>query len=260
MTIFRARALPAVLAIGLFLPSFAAAQSKVMTWTIDGVPRQAIVFSPSKPSAKAPLVFSFHGFGDTADNFQVVDLQNAWPEAVVVYPQGLANSRVGLNLPGWQVEKGKYGDRDLKLVDQATAALHKVYRIDDERVYATGFSNGAGFTYLLWAERPDLFAAFAPVAARLAASVLPTIPKPLFQMGGLNDGNIPFSDQRRAMQVAERVNQVAEKGEPCGANCILYASTKGAPVMTVIHDGGHEYPPGTSKLIVKFFESHPRGR
>ena len=30
---------------------------------------------------------------------------------------------------------------------------------------SAGFSNGANFTYLLWAERPEVFAAFAPVAS-----------------------------------------------------------------------------------------------
>ena len=39
--------------------------------------------------------------------------------------------------------------------------------MDETRIYATGFSNGAGFTYLLWAARPTVFAAFAPVAGRL---------------------------------------------------------------------------------------------
>jgi len=55
----------------------ARAESKIMTWKIDGVERQAIVYSPTakSPSGKAPLVLAFHGHGDSADNFQGVDLQ-----------------------------------------------------------------------------------------------------------------------------------------------------------------------------------------
>src|SRR4029079_2204781 len=69
--------------------------------------------------------------------------------------------------PGWQREAGQYGDRDLKLLDAALASLPEQYPVDDPRVYATGFSNGAVFTYLLWAARPGTFAAYAPCAGVL---------------------------------------------------------------------------------------------
>ena len=35
------------------------------------------------------LIFSFHGHGDDMENFQYVGLQQAWPDAIVVYFQGL---------------------------------------------------------------------------------------------------------------------------------------------------------------------------
>src|SRR5262249_11912799 len=92
-------------------------------------------------------------------------------------------SRDGLS--GWQVEKGEYNDRDLKLVDAALDSLRRMFMLDDTRIYATGFSNGANFTCLLWAERPGLFAAYAPVAARLRSSVHLTQPKPIFHIAGI---------------------------------------------------------------------------
>jgi len=57
------------------------------------------------------------------------------------------------------------------------------------------------------------------------------------------------------MKIARAVDGVSKKGAPCGINCTLYASEKGTPVMTVIHQGGHDYPDGTSEMIVKFFQS-----
>src|SRR6267143_3519704 len=142
-----------------------AASAEVVTWTVDGDKREALVFAPSAPpGGKLPLIFSFHGHGDDMENFQYVGLQRAWPEAIVVYFQGLP-SRDGYR--GWQVEPGEYNDRDLKLVDVALASLRKKYNVDDDRIYATGFSNGAHFTYLLWAARPNVFAAYAPVAGRI---------------------------------------------------------------------------------------------
>ena len=44
------------------------------------------------------------------------------------------------------------------------ARLKTDYKVDDKRIYSTGHSNGGGFTYLLWAARGDVFAAFAPSA------------------------------------------------------------------------------------------------
>ena len=71
--------------------------AKIMTWTVGGDRRQAIVYAPSAAAAgnRAPLVLSFHGHGDDMQNFQHTDLHRAWPEALVVYFQGLP-SRDGL--------------------------------------------------------------------------------------------------------------------------------------------------------------------
>jgi len=238
----------------------ASAAPKVMTWSAAGAHRSAIVYAPSSAAtAKTPVVFAFHGFGDTNDNFQGVALEAAWPQAIVVYPQGLPRLRGGAALPGWQNEKGADDDRDLKFVDVALASLHEKYKVDDDRIYATGFSNGAVFTFLLWAERPNVFAAFAAVAGRLGTDVMPAVPKPFLQVGGKNDGNIKFELQQQAMEAARKVDGVS-KGEACGKNCTFYASASGTPVVTFIHQGGHEWPDGISQQIAKFFQNHPLGR
>jgi polyhydroxybutyrate depolymerase len=240
----------------VFAPA-AGASPRVMTWNVAGAQRTAIVYAPSSAAnAKTPVLFAFHGFGDTNENFQGVGLEQAWPQAIVVYPQGLQVKRGGAALPGWQTERRGEEDRDLQLVDTALASLREKYKVDDARIYATGFSNGAVFTFLLWADRPDVFAAFAAVAGRLGTSVLPAVPKPFLQVGGKNDGNIRFALQEQAMDTARRVDGVS-KGESCGRNCTLYPSASGTPVMTVIHEGGHEWPDGTSQQIARFFQSHP---
>src|SRR5258705_10450175 len=52
----------------------ALAESAVETWTVDGVKREAIVYTPKSTAGKAPLIFSFHGHGDDMGNFQYVGL------------------------------------------------------------------------------------------------------------------------------------------------------------------------------------------
>jgi polyhydroxybutyrate depolymerase len=234
----------------------AADRPQIMTWQINGETRGALVYPPTKtlPGGKAPLVFSFHGHGDTAENYQTTELHLAFPEAIVVYPQGSPSPRD--KYPGWQTEKGQDNDRDLRLVDVALASLRQKYAVDDSRIYSVGFSNGANFTYLLWAERPNVFAAFAAVAGRLRPSVQLKEPKPLVHIAGMRDQQIAYADQLAAIETARHVNGVSGKGRSCGDGCTLYESAAGAPVMTWIHAGGHEYPDGTSELITKFFREH----
>lgn len=233
------------------------ARAEVVRWTIDGEAREAILMAPASPPAgeKLPVVLSFHGHGDDMQNFQYTNVHRAWPDAVVLYVQGLP-SRDGYR--GWQVTKGEYKDRDLKLVDAMLAWLHTRFAIDDDRVYATGFSNGAMFTYLLWAERPAVFAAYGPVAGRLRDGVRPAQPRPLIHVAGMRDMQVAFADQQAAITVATHVNGVDGKAAACGRGCTTYGAGTPAPVVAFLHPGGHEYPDGTSERIVTFFHDHPR--
>ena len=241
------------LAVLLLLPGAREAAAEIMRWQVDGETREAIVHLPESPEEAAPLVLAFHGFGDNMRNFQHTNLHLAWPEAIVVYFEGL--ERRG-GLLGWQVEPDGR-DRDLQLVDIALQSLRETYDIDDERIYATGYSNGGMFTYLLWAERPGVFAAFAPVAARLRPAVRPAQPRPLFHVAGERDRVVAFADQEAAIAVALEVNG-AGAATQCGAGCTLYGAGTTTPVMTWIHAGAHVYPRGTSERIVSFFRDHPR--
>jgi polyhydroxybutyrate depolymerase len=247
-------AVAAACAVVFSAQTASAERSEVMTWKIDGNTRRAIVYAPLTTSSggKAPLVMSFHGHGDNMENFQRTNLHEWWPEAIVVYFQGLP-SRDGQ--PGWQVDREEH-DRDLTLVDAALVSLREKFRVDDSRIYATGFSNGANFTYLLWAERPQVFAAFAPVAARLRPMTVLKEPRPVFHIAGRQDRQIPFADQEKTIEAARQVDRATDAGKPCGNGCTLYGAGGAAPVMAWIHPGAHEYPSGTSDRITQFFREH----
>ncbi len=64
----------------------------IMHWTIDGVQRDALVFRATcdAGAAKHPLVVAFHGHGGRMLSTSVqMHIQTLWPQAIVVYPQGL---------------------------------------------------------------------------------------------------------------------------------------------------------------------------
>lgn len=226
-----------------------------LTWKVDGVERRAIVYAPASRTMPSPLVFAFHGAGDTADNFAGVDLQTAWPEAVVVYMDGL--SRGAGRGGAFQTTDGKPSNRDLRFFDTALADLHRQFNIDSARVYAMGFSNGARFVYLLWAARADLFAAFAPVAGAVPPGLNLTEPKPLLHIGGREDHQVEFTLQLAAIDLARQADHTGA-GKPCGGNCTVYPGASGISVMTVLHPDGHVYPSDATNRIVAFFREQRR--
>ena len=247
-----------------FVASAFAIEPAPTKWTVDGVEREALVVLPLTSSkSKAPVIFAFHGHGGNM-HFAArgMAFQNFWPEAIVVYPQGLPTPGIVMDFegkkPGWQREPGQLNDRDLKFVDAILATLREKYSIDDKRVYATGFSNGGLFTYLLLSQRPNLFAAFAPGGSALMRSVPLTEPRPVFHYGGKKDQLARFSRQQETIEQIRKFNGCTAQGEPCGSNCTIYRSAKGAPVATFIHPFGHVYPPPVTPMIVKFFQENPR--
>jgi polyhydroxybutyrate depolymerase len=234
-------------------------------WKIDGIAREALIYLPAKPSeTSAPVVFGFHGHGGSmrqaARSFR---LHEVWPEAIVVYMQGLPTpgrlTDPEGKRPGWQHDPGDQEDRDLKFFDAVLKTLREKYKIDDDRVYATGHSNGGAFTYLLWAERPDVFAAFAPSAAG-SRSVLRLKPKPAMHIAGENDQLVRFAGQERTMQVIRRINGCQNSSQEWANGCTLYPSERGTPFISFIHAGDHKYPAEAPALIVKFFKEHSRAK
>ena len=213
------------LCVALWLiPSAANAQR--MTWTIDGVQREALVFPPKNAgTGKVPVVFGFHWHGGTMQqDTRVFRFQEVWPEAIVVYMQGLATRASRAGDSGWQHAMGEFDDRDLKFLDAVLASLREKYPIDDRRIYGSGFSDGAGFTYFLWSARADTFAAFAIVAGRMDPSVRLTVPKPVYYSVGKMDRG--FQEIMQVVDTVRDLNGTSASGEPCGEDCTLHPPTR----------------------------------
>jgi polyhydroxybutyrate depolymerase len=236
-------------------------------WNVDGVVREALVHVPASAATEpAPVVFAFHGHGGTMSNAaRMFGFHTRWPEAIVVYMQGLKTpgrlTDPNGNAPGWQRTLGDQDDRDLKFFDAVLAALKQDYRVDSKRIYSTGHSNGGGFTYLLLAARGNLFAAFAPSAAAyfpaLQTKAPPYVPRPVLHLAGQNDPLVKFEWQEQTMEAVRKLNQCGE-GKPWlnEKNCTIYESKLNAPVVTFIHPGTHAFPAGGAAIIFKYFKQH----
>jgi polyhydroxybutyrate depolymerase len=159
---------------------------------------------------------------------------------------------------GWQIEPGAQGDRDLKFFDAMLATMKDKVATDPRQVYVTGFSNGGRFTYVLWAMRPAVFAAYAPCAG------LPTLgshslkPAPAMIVAGEKDPLVQFAKQREQIEALKKLNGCSEAGTEWAKGCVIYRSKADTPLVTLIHTGGHVLPAEAPGLIVKFFKEHAR--
>lgn len=246
----------------------ASAELEQREWTIDGVTRQALISVPvSAATNSVPLVFAFHGHGGSAAQAaRSFKIHEIWPEAAVVYMQGLPTPGQ-LTDPegkrnGWNSKTDDPGNRDLKFFDAVLSRLQTEYNIDPKRIYATGHSNGGGFTYYLWAVRGDVFAAVAPSGA-LSVPALPKLkPKPALHLAGETDPLVKFAWQEKMIQAVRKLNGCAGTGVPWASagdlTGMLYPSETGTPLITLIHSGGHTFPKEAPDLIIRFFKENIR--
>lgn len=238
--------------------TFLAATLTTMHLSVAGTDREALVYVPAAIKANAPVVLVFHGHGGNAEGAAArMRFEQEWPEAIVVYPQGLPTPTPrdpqGLR-PGWQREPGQLGDRDLKFFDAILAALRKDHRIDEHRVFVAGFSNGASFSFLLWGERADKIEAFAICASPLKPPVHVTRARAVIHIAGENDHVAEFADQVKSMDEERRIDNCKPSPKSCGQGCKRYSSTTRTPVVTIIHPGGHVFPQWAAHRIVEFFK------
>lgn len=236
-------------------------------WTVDGVKRTALVRMPAGVSGLVAVVFCWHGHGGRAAQAAGKwGYDKADTTSILVFPQGLPTvsplvDKAG-RMPGWQTTVGGEGDRDIHLFDAILADLKKEHPVNPRRIFSMGHSNGAAFSYLLWQARPEVVAAIGSVAGGLRADAKITTPMPVIHVAGEKDPIVKFAWQQATFAAVRRFDGCSEEGKPWAKEGVLdatiYASTKGAPLVTAIHGGGHEYAKGSTELIVRFFKENPK--
>lgn len=250
--------------------AFAAEKTELvrMEWKVDEVSREGLVSIPADAKLKlTPVVFAFHGHGGNMRHAaRTFGYHTLWPEAIVVYLQGL-NTPGRLTdpegkKPGWQPSLGEQKDRDLKFFDAVLAKLKTEYHVDQKRIYSTGHSNGGGFTYLLGQARGDVFAALAPSAATPGRGWRDLKPVPILHVAGENDNLVKYQWQKLTIDGVLKLNGCETDGQPWAKSGDLvgtiYASKSGTPVVTLISPGTHKFPDEAPALIAKFFKEHSK--
>jgi polyhydroxybutyrate depolymerase len=115
----------------------------------------------------APLVIAFHGFlidsKDLMPKYTMLNDTAAKHKFIIVYPEAIKK--------GWGLVPDKI-KKDLAFFDALLAKLTAEYKIDPDRVYVLGMSNGGYFAHLVGKERSKTVAAVASHSGPLGAQAL----------------------------------------------------------------------------------------
>ena len=137
----------------------------------DGLARQFIVYVPTNYNTDTdyPLMINFHGFGGTASDFvETADMRSLAESEnfIVVYPQG---TLLG-GYPHWNSSAPSSDNKssvdDIGFVEALIENISSTYSINENRIYAAGYSNGGFMSYYL-ACNSTKFAAIGSVAGTM---------------------------------------------------------------------------------------------
>jgi polyhydroxybutyrate depolymerase len=177
---------------------------------VDGRVRTYAVHVP--PAARCqtltPLVLFFHGGGgngtQAANSYQMNPIADR-EGFFAVYPDGTGNLPA-LGIFTWNSGHCcgyAYENKvdDVGFVRALITALRSAYPVDPNRIYATGFSNGAMMSHRLAAELSTTFAAVAPISGAIGGTTegvsytipQPAAPVPILMLHGRLDQNVPYN-------------------------------------------------------------------
>ena len=240
-------------------PAFAGCESSTAltgptTIDVGGLSRVFIVRKSSSVDARtpAPVVFVFHPFGTSAQYMESRVSTRLWPGAIMVYPEGASRPGAGYQ-PSWQGRAGELGDRDLVFFDALIAWLNEHYCIDERRLFAFGYSNGASFAGLLACERADRIAGVAIASGRLPCA--PARATPAAITHGLNDSTAPYAEGVRVATVWSKQNGCKAPPKFGTPGCVEASGCQAsAPVLMCTSPGGHEYSSAFTRPALEMFQ------
>lgn len=272
-----------------------------------GRDRTYLVHVPAGLSGPAPLVVALHGGGGNATATVKMTGLDAAADAggfIVAYPNGTDRSRPWLKLIGksgfltWNAGTCcGYAQQnridDVGFIRAVVGQLESRYRIDPERIYATGISNGGMMAYTLACEASDVFAAVGVVSGIITdPDCKPRHPVSVIDFHGTADQNVPINggvgskawikDKRPPVQDSidfwvQADGCDASARETRSATLVIrsYSGCRDGTAVTyyIIEGGGHAWPGGNrlsrmldapsqainaTDVMWQFFAGHPK--
>jgi polyhydroxybutyrate depolymerase len=302
----------------ILLPSFLHAQTlrerikereqrdtspKEYTITHDGLERSYLLFVPRnyRPEQNAPLILMLHGGGGNAK--QTIDTMtpmNSYADeknVIVAYPNGTGffdNFLLTWNAGACCGRAMEKNIDDVGFIRAVVNDIKRQYSIDEKRVFAAGFSNGAMMSYRLGCEMADIFSGVASVAGALNISCNPSQALSVMIIHGTADNHVPYNGGKGPIQADKRHPRVDKpvshaidfwtrhnhclpspaRSEIGKIQKHVYSDCNAGTSVSVftVQDGGHSWPGGkayrssekpstemsASKEMIDFMLAYPK--
>jgi polyhydroxybutyrate depolymerase len=177
--------------------SFEAGKFALRSFSFEGQTRSYYVYAPTGyDGSSTALVVDIHGFGSNAGQHSAISGFRNLADSegfLVTWPDGSSNAWNAGICCGAPMT---LGTNDVGFLREVVAQIGEEAALDDERIYATGLSNGAAMSHRLACEAADLFAAVAPVAFPVPFDPMtqcePSRPIPVAMVMGFSDEIVPY--------------------------------------------------------------------
>lgn len=232
----------------------------------DGEKRFYMVYVPDSYAdmEKAPLVIYLHSYGWAAQTGMEYTQFNQIADKydfLIAYPSAKYNWNSGIgDNPDW----GTPDKDDVGFIDAMIDILIEDYRIDAEKIFATGYSNGGFMAYKLACQLSHRIAAIASVSGVFSTSTAfdchPEREVPLLHIHGTNDAYVPMDGKTGWQSVAETLDfwiqnngctetetyniEDIDQSDECTVEKILYSScaNQSQVIYYKVIGGGHTWP------------------
>lgn len=236
-----------------------------------GMTRRCLVYLPRRVAPAMPAVFSFHGYGSSAEVQMLYAGMNSVADTagfVAVYPEAVGhrwNSGIG-DSPIWPTPDVDDVGFIHALID--TLAAH--YGIDTTRVFACGMSNGGFMSYRLACAPGGRVVAGASVAGVMSrgtgAECVPARITPFLHIHGTADATVPYEGAPGWLAAEESMARWADLMGCVASDTVTIADTDTADgcravrvgfrdaagvergVFYRVEGGGHTWPGATFDL------------
>jgi polyhydroxybutyrate depolymerase len=154
---------------------------------IDGAVRHYRLVVPLRlPKTPAPIVFAFHGIGDSAEemeSYSGLDRLAANNGFLLVYPMARNHMWATMQIDPKHLDRNP----DVRFFDQILKQLGRRFTIDQDAIYVTGMSNGATFAQVVAFARPSVAAVVAHSGPKPVELTTAVRPFPVLLLAGAND-------------------------------------------------------------------------
>ncbi len=234
---------------------------------VGGETREYILATPEGYDPEQPyrLIFGWHPWGGSAQQIASrgyfgLGAASAG-QAILVAPEGRDFRGNGL---GW----GNEGGSDLAFLDAMLERFGSELCIDQNRIFSTGFSFGAMFSFTMACSQSGRMRAIAPQAGNATTSGrCEEGERPVATLAFIGTEDTLLEGHRRAVDIfverngcssppalmpASWCDGLGANNQPC--SCVEYPDCKqGYPVIACEYTAGHQFAPNAGDTLWSFF-------